>query len=59
MLSYSVNKAELSDESKQLINDIKEKKLQPPVEILKFLQNIFVKVDLLVLQIYAQPRKGK
>ena len=43
MLSYSVNKTELSDESKQLIKDIKEKKLQTPVEILKFLQKILVK----------------
>ena len=43
VLSSSVNKTEQSDESRQLINDIKEKNLQTPVEILKFLQKIFVK----------------
>ena len=41
LLSSSMNKKELSDEIKQLINDIKEKSLQTP--ILKFLQKIFVK----------------
>ena len=43
VLSSSINKAEQSDERKQLINDIKAKNLQTPAEILKFLQNIFVK----------------
>ena len=43
VLSSSVNKTEQGDESTQLINDIKEKNLQTPVEILKFLQKIFVK----------------
>ena len=43
VLSSSINKTEQSDESKQLINDIKEKNLPTPVKILKFLQKIFVK----------------
>ena len=43
VLSSSINKTELTDESKQLINDIKEKNLQTPVEILKFLQKTFFK----------------
>ena len=42
MLSSSINKTELSDESKQFINDIKGKNLQIPVKILKFLQKVFV-----------------
>ena len=43
VLSSSVNKTEESDESRQLINDNKEKHLQTSVEILKFLQKLFVK----------------
>ena len=41
VLSSPINKVELSGESKQLINEIKEENLQTP--ILKFLQKIFVK----------------
>ena len=43
VLSSSINKTELSDESKQFINDIKGKNLQTLVKILKFLQKVFVK----------------
>ena len=42
-MCYLQSTKQNSDESSQLINDIKEKNLQTSVEILKFLQKIFAK----------------
>ena len=59
VLSSSINKTELSDESKQFINDIKEKNLQTPLEILKFIQKAFFKGRTLDVADINTDSKGK
>ena len=59
VLSSSINKTELSDESKQFINDIKEKNLQTPLEILKFIQKTFFKGRTLDVADINTDSKGK